>query len=706
MLRGRLLFLAVNVTAALGVLVSPPAAIAQPTSGTPTSVAPASVAPASGAPTSATSSSAAPLLIEGIGKGTEPIDGKWQFKTGDDLSWAQPGFDDSGWEQIVTDKSWGEQGHPAYTGFAWYRRHITIAPVAGVATSLSLYVPPVGDTVEVFWNGVEIGNVGTPPPHPFWYSVPRTVVIPLPQRGAGAVTGVLALRMWKTMLGSFDPDTLGGLSAPIRIGDGTSVSNMLTASWYRRLHGRMIGWAITLLGTLVMLSCLLAWLRDRRQWLFLWISLFYLVRLVALVLTGSQLPISYVWGYGIEQPIYTAGDVTLWLTLLWLFDLHRNRRWLVFTWVLVVVTMISGTLDGVVLFFWVEAGQKAQVIDGVLTVITTVVELYPFFLLYAGLRRRQQTPAILVGIAAFLVQMLLVVRVASLQGVRYTHWTLGAKLQKAIFSPGGMDVRLTDLLQLFLLGALVYASWFYSSQQRRRQATVEAELKSAQEIQQVLIPEMFEATPGVEIESVYRPASEVGGDFFQVIPLASGDTLIAIGDVSGKGLRAAMTVSLIVGTLRTLAEQTGDPSKILAGLNRRLIGRLQGGFATAIVARVSPAGDCVLANAGHPAPYLNHRELPQSGALPLGLDEPTIYASQSLLLTPADALVFYTDGVIEARNKRGELYGFSRLEGLLTAAPTATAITESACEFGQDDDITVLVVKLAAASVPAEVAAG
>ncbi|HEY0757628.1 MAG TPA: PP2C family protein-serine/threonine phosphatase [Acidisarcina sp.] len=636
---------------------------------------------------------AEPFVNQNIGVGAVPIDGKWQFKTGDDPAWAQPQFDDSGWEQIGAYTTWGAQTHPGYTGFAWYRRHIVLTANPGAGHGIALFLPPVDDVVQVYWNGSEIGNVGSPPPHLYAYAVPRPVLIPLPANAQGPLSGVLAFRVWKAMPGSFDPETMGGLSATPRIGDSASVGDMLTAEWYRRLHERLISWVITLLDSLMMLACLVAWLRDRRQWLFFWISLSYFDKLLGLVLADMQLPISSVWGYGILQPFISLADVSLWFILLWLFGLNRNRRWLGVTWTISIISLAAGTLDSLVLFFWVPLGQTGQLWDAVLTVVITAVELYAFVLLFAGLRRRQQTPTILVGVAAFLEQMFFVVRVASQQGVRYTHWTLNEKITQPIVSPLGMNVYVADLLQVLLLAALVYASWKYSTQQRQRRAAVEAEFKSAQEVQQILIPAIFETTPGLAIDSVYKPAAEVGGDFFQVIPLAGGDTLLVIGDVSGKGLRAAMTVSLIVGTLRTLAEQTGDPSKILAGLNRRLIGRVQDGFATAIAARLSPSGECVLANAGHPAPYLNGRELPHSGSLPLGIDAATVYPAQAVELGDADRLVFYTDGVIEARNLRGELYGFSRLESLLSNGATAAAITDSACNFGQDDDITVLVVR-------------
>ena len=146
------------------------------------------------------------------------------------------------------------------------------------------------------------------------------------------------------------------------------------------------------------------------------------------------------------------------------------------------------------------------------------------------------------------------------------------------------------------------------------------------------------AVPGFTLTSAYRPAREVGGDFFQIVPVAGGSTLIVLGDVSGKGLRAAMAVSLIVGAVRALADDYPQPAALLTQLNRRLCGRLQGGFATCVAVSIGPGGECSVASAGHPAPYVNDRELPLPGALPLGLDPETTY--QEFAAFPPSAIIW------------------------------------------------------------------
>jgi phosphoserine phosphatase RsbU/P len=192
--------------------------------------------------------------------------------------------------------------------------------------------------------------------------------------------------------------------------------------------------------------------------------------------------------------------------------------------------------------------------------------------------------------------------------------------------------------------------------------------------------------PGFRIESVYAPAAQVGGDFFRVAPEQDGSVLVVVGDVSGKGLRAALTVSAMVGVLRTMPPL--PPARILDALNRGLIGQLHDGFVTCCAARIHPDGTMTLANAGHLSPYRNGEELPLSPGLPLGLSAEPGYGETALRLGPNDSLTFLSDGVVEARNPSGELFGFDRTRAI--SRESAESIAQAAQAFGQEDDITVL----------------
>jgi serine phosphatase RsbU (regulator of sigma subunit) len=222
-------------------------------------------------------------------------------------------------------------------------------------------------------------------------------------------------------------------------------------------------------------------------------------------------------------------------------------------------------------------------------------------------------------------------------------------------------------------------------------------MQSAREIQQVLIPETLPSLEGFAVSSAYQPALEVGGDFFQIIREEEGSTIVALGDVSGKGLKAAMSVSLIVGVLRSLSGASSTPVQMLQNLNHCLCGRLHGGFVTAVILRLLPNGTVILANAGHLPPFLNQRELEIEGSLPLGLLSSATYGEVLIRLHPGDQLSLYTDGLVEARSSTGEIYGFDRLHALFASRPSAQQATQAAVAFGQEDDITVLTLTRLAA---------
>jgi serine phosphatase RsbU (regulator of sigma subunit) len=151
-----------------------------------------------------------------------------------------------------------------------------------------------------------------------------------------------------------------------------------------------------------------------------------------------------------------------------------------------------------------------------------------------------------------------------------------------------------------------------------------------------------------------------------------------------------MTVSLLVGTFRTLAHYTDSPNEILRAMNQRMIGRNSGGFTTCLVLRIDADGKLTAANAGHLTPYLNGHEVALEGGLPLGLSAESTY-QESIFQFPSNSqLTLLTDGVLEARNKAGELFGFERTTAISTQP--AEAVAQMAQAFGQEDDITVLTV--------------
>jgi Stage II sporulation protein E (SpoIIE)/GAF domain len=268
---------------------------------------------------------------------------------------------------------------------------------------------------------------------------------------------------------------------------------------------------------------------------------------------------------------------------------------------------------------------------------------------------------------------------------------LGSVDPSASYSAGDLKLLNTIALQAAaaIENAMLCAEMVETARER---AAYAAELQAASTVQQLLLQSASQVTPGFTLESVYLPASEVGGDFFFVAPAPDGSITAVIGDVSGKGLTAAMRVAMILGALRR--ETSYDPGDILARLNNVLISQGQLGFTTACCVRIALSGEYTLANAGHVSPYLSGREVSTPSALPLGLVADQVYASVRGKLASSERLVFLSDGVLEARTPDGELYGFERLPGL--TLQSAQQIADTAQHFGQEDDITVLTLSLAA----------
>ncbi len=632
----------------------------------------------------------APLVIKALGDATAKLDGTWQFHLGDNPGWAAPAVDDSAWEGISAARPWGEQGHEGYTGIAWYRRHIDFTTVPGAAPDLAIFFPAVADAYEVYWNGYLVGTDGRLPPDPFWFYLPPPHTFGLGQERKG----VLAIRVWKAPYQSFDPGTIGGFSGVPLAGSPAAIAAHKASLDYNWLKVRQYNFVLNVLYALVAVLGFLAWVRKRDYPVLLWVSLYALAHVLVVILTGLRVPFSNNVAIGWLQPVLTLQDISLWFLLLYLLQLDRNtrlRRWAI---VLAIISTAATCLDGgLVLFDWTGSHVHAlQILDAVLTGVFTMTEVFPLVLIPFAFGKRLDPARWFVAICASLTEMIVVARIAATQGQRFTHWTLADKISAPLFRINGNSFSLVTITATLLFVAIIYAIYRYSVEEGERQAAIEQEFKSAQELQRVLIPETLPSISGFTVTSAYVPAQEVGGDFFQVIPRADGSALFVVGDVSGKGLKAAMTVSLIVGALRTFAEIYSEPGDILSGLNRRLSGRLGNGFVTCIILRLNSDGSCVLATAGHPAPFLNDFELSLPDALPLGLVREGGYEQANVQLEIGDRLTLYTDGLLEARSATGDIYSFDRLRDLIATRPDARTASDAAVAFGQDDDITVLTI--------------
>jgi hypothetical protein len=645
-------------------------------------------------------SQAVPVLTtDGLGMGTMPLDGPWQFHLGDESSWASPDLDDStgrnGWEQITADMPWGAQSHSGYTGIAWYRRHIRVRLAPGASPEVALYIPVVSDAYEVYWNGALVGHFGKLPPDPVWYLNP-----PPQTMGLGkARSGVLAVRVWKAPRTSFDTVMEGGFSQAPSIGSQEAIGGLKATDGLRWSTANGSMFALDGLYLLVGLIALFVWRRDRRQMLLFWMAACNLSTETVDLFTYYQLKIPFVASFVMTQPLIGVSAVAIWYVLALLLRLDESKIIMRILRILAIFAIADNVLDALATYLIVAGSGSvtawAQGADRVLSGIFNVEQLLPVTLILCAVLRRKQLAVERWVVAFFALLECLLAAFESFffQGSRFepVQW-LADLLLRPLFAIHGAVVDPPQFIDALLFLAIVFAVYRYWEEDRRRQIAMEQEFKSARELQRVLIPEERPMAPGYTLTSSYKPASEVGGDFFQVIPLNDCATLIVLGDVSGKGLKAAMAVSLIVGATRMAVEITSSPAGILSALNRRLHGRLKGGFATCVAMRLEIDGGCKIASAGHPAPFLNGDEITLPGALPLGLTPNAEYEEETLSLNPGDHFALYTDGLLEARNPQGELYSFERMKTLFAAGPTAEQAAEAAVQFGQDDDITVLTI--------------
>ena len=237
-------------------------------------------------------------------------------------------------------------------------------------------------------------------------------------------------------------------------------------------------------------------------------------------------------------------------------------------------------------------------------------------------------------------------------------------------------------------------------------ARIEQELRTAQYIQRALLPKEVPSLPGWQLMPVYRPAREVGGDFYDFLPFEDGRLGIIIGDATDKGVSAALLMATTCTMLRTAAQQSTSPGEVLARVNDLLAVSIPTGmFVTCFYAILDPGNGCLsFANAGHDLPYWRHssgvRELRATG-MPLGMMPGTRYEEQEATLEPGDSLLFYSDGLVEAHNPEHEMFGFPRLSALMGTYEEGIALNDfllyelatfTGDDWQQEDDVTLMSV--------------
>ena len=615
-----------------------------------------------------------------------------RYHFGDNPAWANPTFDDSAWP-VATGGKWPM---PALNsdGFLWVRVRIPVPPSARVpqleppailvdgATGPAFFQFAAAD--ETYVDGLLAGRRGSLPPHADPVLTGHGAVFNLP---SGLVqqanTAIVAYRAWY-------PPSARYATTPsdthFQIDDSLRLRPYVEANRFK---------AIVAIGPAIAMNCivfaltgflLFLWRRTRAEvllncsiWLFSTSAMLLLMELAS----SGALVLSNYW-YLLALAMTSVVGMLFTLEMVCgLFGLNGTLIYRIYfaAWVARTCADTAGTIPPPAsdLAFW---GVWAH---------------YPLVIIYGGIQ-------IAICIWQFFVR-----RQHRLICVAIVTFSVIVPLDMAGLLPslavGPVDFSLVELafflceVAIFvMLGGEAWREW-------RAREELRSEFDAAREVQERLVPPAMDI-PGFTIQSEYRPAKDVGGDFFFVRAghngayqdnrdLAGG-AFVVVGDVSGKGLRAALTVSAIMGALRTMPDL--EPSRILTALNRGLIGQLGGGFVTCCAFTISSDGLAVIANAGHLQPYCNGKELKLDCGLPLGILPEAQFIETRVRLAPTDRLTITTDGIIEARNPTsGELFGFERTAAISTQS--AKEIAHAAQTFGQEDDITVLTLARTAPAV-------
>lgn len=630
-----------------------------------------------------------------LGRASVQLTGPWKFHTGDNPAWAQPGFDDSSWSTFDLTPppgsydpyigssgfvpGWTERGYRGYSGFAWYRLRINLkdAPQGGLAIKMP---SDVDDAYQVYANGRFIGEFGqfSGTRVTNYVAQPRAFTLPADFDG-GPVT--LSIRMWMDAHTALVVPAAGGLHGPPVLGETAVILAMQRLDWdtvSRSTFSEIPEAAILLLAIAVAFSLFAL---DRSERAYLWLAVNCLV-ILSLVVVG-QVVYHTTWmaawaAVFLRDVILLPAEMALWIVFWASWFRFRGRARLRRTvWVLAALDAFGAALQRAPLYGRLLPVNALQWVAPLALVLKLLLGVALLWVAYRGILKNRTEgllalPAVaLIAVAQYQNELLLF------------HAPI-------IFFVFGYTITIRQFataLSLTIITVLLLRR-FLQSQRAREQWRLEIE--QARQVQNVLIPEEIPSIPGFALQSDYRPAQQVGGDFFQIIPGADGSLLGVIGDVSGKGLRAAMLVALIVGAVRTLAVFTRDPEEMLRGINERLCGRLNAQFATALAVHIAADGQTTIANAGHIPPFWNGRELELAGSIPLGIVAAAPIEKASLQLMPGDRLILLTDGIIEARNRHLELFGFPRAAQMAEDNCTAVELAAAAQDFGQDDDITVL----------------
>lgn len=642
------------------------------------------------------------------------LDKDWRVGVTADPAAATPSFDDSSWAirdakasiNEVLDEA-GPQtpsgdrppGGPPGTAppegprrYAWFRLHIKLAPNHGpvallielpVSQSTSIVLGSTALPPEVFANGSQIQPEGPHADAPEHYQqISRIYNLNVP---ASETSLTLAVRTIDAPVG-YGAYTSFFSSRSFLLGNHADLERELNVSSDRDLFERMPRLVYSVLLVVLAIFLFALYFAQKGHIEYLWLALHELVQapIGFVELAGHSARIDTIWYAAVELQLVLA-SAYLFFEFLVAF-LSLPPRWYIKA-LRYAAPVLGGVGPGLLTLLLVQHSRTIAVFlvsifaCSFLWMIGWSIFIFGT-LIAAALRRNFEAGLFLIPLVFSLVGIVEPVVMSAV-----SEETRAGYPSPLSFQAGPVPIHIGAFGDFTGILVIVLIIFFRFLRIQRDQEHATSELEAARSVQELLIPQEKLATPGFEVDSVYSPASEVGGDFFHV-QMGEGGMLVVIGDVAGKGLKAAMNVSLLMGALRRTHEHR--PARVLESLNRVLAGTES--FTTCQAIWFGSNGEMVVANAGHLSPYLNSQEIALPAGLPLGvLYEVTQYEEVHFYLHPGDRVLLLSDGVVEARQPSGELFGFRRLAHL--SNQSAFYLAEAAKAFGQQDDITVLTVR-------------
>jgi Stage II sporulation protein E (SpoIIE) len=647
-----------------------------------------------------------PAVVDASNLGSPLVlDKGWRVGISSDPAAASPDFDDSSWAVRDAKGTIADVKEPDDSSehsdhldkFAWFRLHVKLAPNHGpvallvelpVTQSTPLNISNTGPGTDVYANGKLVLPEG---PHPDdtgnYQQISRIYKLNVPPSEASLTLAIRTLYIPFGLTGytNFFFNRKFELGAPHELQESLDLWSVRTL--FERLPRLVI--AILLLVLSVFLLTLYFTQKGHPE--YLWLALHELVQIPISIIdqASSSAFLDNIWSGGLYLQLVFI-SAYLYFEFLVAF-LGLKRRWYIkgLRYTAPILAFIAPTILLVGHNKVIGIALIVILVSAIFWVIGWAIFVF-LTLIVATIKRNFEAGLLLIPLVLTMVGIIepfLTGGMGELGGPSYKS--------PLTIQAGPIPIHFAAIADFAGLLAIIVIIFVRFLRIHHEQERASGELAAARSVQELMIPREKVETPGYEVDSVYNPATEVGGDFFHIEPTPDGGLLVTLGDVAGKGLQAAMNVSMLMGALRRTSERS--PARILESLNRVLIGSES--FTTCQVAWFGPDGEVVIANAGHLPPYLNTQEVRLPGGLPLGVINDVTYDEVRLYLHPGDRLLMMSDGVVEARQGSGELFGFDRVHNL--SNQTAFYIADAAKAFGQEDDITVLTIRRLAKAMAA-----